>query len=153
MQYKAVDVEDYLRQLPEERIEAIQKLRKTIKDNISSEFEETMIYGMIGYVVPHSLYPAGYHVTPELPLSFINLASQKNTISLYHFGIYMYPEVLKWFENEYPKHVKTKLDMGKSCIRFKNMDTIPYDLIGELCRKISMEDFIDMYEEAIKNRK
>lgn len=153
MQYKAVDVEDYLRQLPEERIETIQKLRKTIKDNISSEFEETMIYGMIGYVVPHSLYPAGYHVTPELPLSFINLASQKNTISLYHFGIYMYPEVLKWFENEYPKHVKTKLDMGKSCIRFKNMDTIPYDLIGELCRKISMEDFIDMYEEAIKNRK
>lgn len=153
MQYKAVDVEDYLRQLPEDRIEPIQKLRKTIKDNISSEFEETMIYGMIGYIVPHNLYPAGYHVTPELPLSFINLASQKNTISLYHFGIYMFPEVLKWFENEYPKHVKTKLDMGKSCIRFKNMDTIPYDLIGQLCRKISMEDFIDMYEEATKNRK
>lgn len=150
MQYKAKDVEDYIRQLPEDRKEAIEKLRKTIKDNISDKFEETIVYGMIGYVIPHSIYPAGYHVDPKIPLGFINLASQKNNISLYHSGVYVFPEVLKWFEEEYPKHMKTTLDMGKTCIRFRNMKTIPYDLIGELCRKISMEEFIAKYEENIK---
>ncbi|WP_034549582.1 DUF1801 domain-containing protein [Carnobacterium funditum] len=142
MQYEAKDVEDYIRQLPEDRKDPIEKLRQTIIDNLPEGFEETIIYGMIGYVVPHSIYPAGYHVDPKLPLSFIHLASQKNNISLYHSGIYLFPEILEWFQKEYPKHVKTKLDMGKSCIRFKNMNTIPYDLIGELCRKITLEDYL-----------
>lgn len=150
MQYEAKDVEDYIIQLPEDRKKAIEKIRQTILENIPPGFEETIIYGMIGYVVPHSIYPAGYHVDSKLPISFINLASQKNNISLYHSGVYMFPEVLEWFQEEYPKHVKTKLDMGKSCIRFKNMKTIPYDLIGELCRKITLEEFIDKYEESIK---
>ena len=150
MQYEAKDVEDYIIQLSEDRKKAIEKIRQTILENIPPGFEETIIYGMIGYVVPHSIYPAGYHVDSKLPISFINLASQKNNISLYHSGVYMFPEVLQWFQEEYPKHVKTKLDMGKSCIRFKNMKTIPYDLIGELCRKITLEEFIDKYKESIK---
>lgn len=150
MQYKAKSVEDYIRQLPEDRKNPIEKLRKVITDNISAEFEEIIIYGMIGYVIPHSIYPAGYHVDPEKPLSFINLASQKNNISLYHSGIYIFPKVLEWFQEEYSVRVKTKLDMGKSCIRFKNMKTIPYDLLGELCRKITLEEYINKYEEGLK---
>jgi uncharacterized protein YdhG (YjbR/CyaY superfamily) len=153
MQYKAKNVEDYIRQLPEDRKEPMEKLRKTIKDNIPEGFEETISYGMIGYVVPHSIYPDGYHVNPKEPLGFISIASQKNNISFYHGGIYMYPDLLSWFQKEYPKYVKTKLDMGKSCIRFKNMNTIPYDLLGELCRKITLEDYIDKYEEGIKRKK
>lgn len=150
MHYTAKDVEDYISQLPEDRKEPIEKIRETILENLPPGFEETILYGMIGYVVPHSIYPAGYHVDPELPLSFIGLASQKNNISLYHSGVYVFPEILAWFEEEYPKHVRTKLDMGKSCIRFKNMKTIPYDLIGELCTKITIEEYVEMYE---KNRK
>ena len=150
MQYEAKDVEDYIRQLPEDRKEPIEKIRKTIKDNLPKGFEETLIYGMIGYVIPHHIYPSGYHVTPELPLSFISLASQKNNISFYHSGIYVFPKLLEWFQNEYPKYVKTKLDMGKSCIRFKNMNTIPYNLIAELCRKITVEDYLNKYEENVK---
>lgn len=150
MQYKAETIEDYISQLPQDRKEAIEKIRQSILDNLPEGFEEQILYGMIGYVVPHSLYPAGYHVNPDLPLSFIGLASQKNNISLYHSGIYIFPKVLKWFEEEYPKHVKTKLDMGKSCIRFKNMKTIPYELIGELSGKITLEEYIEKYEEIIK---
>lgn len=150
MTYEAKTVEDYIGQLPEDRKEPIKKIRQSILKNIPSGFEETILYGMIGYVVPHSIYPAGYHVDPKLPLSFIGLASQKNNISLYHSGVYIFPEVLAWFQEEYSKHVKTKLDMGKSCIRFKNMKTIPYGLIGELCRKISVEEFIAKYEKTIK---
>jgi hypothetical protein len=139
--------------LPEDRKQPIEKLRKIIIDNLPEGFEETIIYGMIGYVVPHSVYPPGYHVDPKKPLSFINLASQKNNISLYHSGIYIFPKVLEWFKEEYPKHVKTKLDIGKSCIRFKNMNSIPYDLLGELCRKITLEEYINKYEEKIKGKR
>ncbi|WP_410510899.1 DUF1801 domain-containing protein [Paenibacillus sp. BR2-3] len=117
----------------------LKRLRETIKENLPPGFEEKTAYGMIGYVVPHRIYPSGYHVTPGQPLPFISLASQKNYIALYHMGIYTVPDVLAWFQEEYPKHVKTKLDMGKSCIRFKKMDSIPYDLIAELCRKITVE--------------
>lgn len=152
MHYTAKDVEDYISQLPEDRKEPIEKIRQTILENLPPGFEETILYGMIGYVVPHSIYPAGYHVDPKLPLNFIGLASQKNNISLYHSGIYVFPEVLKWFEEEYPKHMTTKLDMGKSCIRFKNMKNIPYDLIGELCTKITLEEYVEMYEENRSRR-
>ena len=110
----------------------MKKLRKVIKDNLPKGFEETMSYGMIGYVVPHSIYPDGYHCDPKLPLPFMNLASQKNYIAVYHSGVYASEKMNKWFTAEYAKHCKTKLDMGKSCVRFKKMDDIPYELIGEL---------------------
>jgi hypothetical protein len=105
---------------------------------------------MLGYVVPHSIYPSGYHCDPKLPLPFINLASQKNFIALYHMGIYADKNLESWFVSEYPKHVKTKLDMGKSCIRFKKMDDIPFDFIGELATKVTVEDWILNYEKAFR---
>ena len=150
MKYSAKDVQDYLSQMPEDRKEAMNKLRDVILNNLPIGFEEMILYNMISYVVPHSIYPAGYHVDQSLPLSFISLASQKNNISLYHSGLYVFPDLLAWFESEYALRVKTKLDMGKSCIRFKNMKTIPYDLIGELCQKVSVEAYLDQYKNNLK---
>jgi len=150
MQYVAKNAQDYIAQLPEERIEPMKKLRETILSNLPPGFEECISYGMIGYVVPLSTYPAGYHCNPKLPLGFMNIASQKNFIALYHLGMYGSDTLLNWFVEEYPKHCKSKLDMGKSCIRFKKMDQIPYDLIAELCKKLSMEKYIELYETAFK---
>ena len=150
MQSKATTPKEYIAELPEDRKQAIMKLRDSILKNLPEGFEEEMSYGMIGYVVPHSKYPAGYHVNPELPLPFINIASQKNFIALYHMGIYSDKDLLNWFVSEYPKHVKTKLDMGKSCIRFKNLEHIPYSLIGELVAKMTTEQWISIYEKAWK---
>ena len=147
---KANSPDEYIAALPPDRADAISKLRKVISENLPKGFEETMIYDMIGFVVPKSLYPPGYHVNPELPLPFINIASQKNFIALYHSGIYAFPELHNWFVAEYPSYVKTKLDMGKSCIRFKNVETIPYDLIGELCSKMTAEKWIEIYEANTK---
>lgn len=112
-----------------------------------------MSYGMLGYVVPHSKYPDGYHCDPKLPLPFINLASQKNFVALYHSGMYANPKLYDWFVTEYPKHCKHKLDMGKSCIRFKSMNDIPYTLIGELSTKMTVDDWVTLYENNVKNRK
>jgi len=145
MKYDANSPEEYIGQLPEDRKKAIERLRTTIKANLPNGFEETMSYGMIGYVVPHSIYPSGYHVNPKEPLPFISIASQKNYIALYHMGMYSFPDILEWFQEEYPKYVKTKLDMGKGCIRFKKIEKIPYDLIAVLCRKITMEDYLMKY--------
>ncbi|MFC4221359.1 DUF1801 domain-containing protein [Flagellimonas marina] len=142
--------DEYINKLPENRIEAVSQLRETVKSNLPDGFEECISYKMIGYVVPHSLYPNGYHVDPKLPLPFINIASQKNFVALYHSGIYADKELHDWFVREYPKYVKTKLDMGKSCIRFKNMNTIPYALIAELCQKMTPKDWIALYEQNIK---
>lgn len=150
MKIEASNPEEYISKLPEERKEAMAKLRKTIMENIPKGFEETMSYGMIGYVVPHSLYPDGYHCTPELPLPFMSIASQKNFVALYHMGIYADKELLDWFVAEYPKYVKTKLDMGKSCIRFKKVETIPYELIAELCTRMTSKQWIDLYEKNVK---
>ena len=150
MQSKATTPEQYLSELPEDRKEAMSKLRNAIKDNLPKGFEEVMSYGMLGYVVPHSIYPNGYHCNPKLPLPFINLASQKNFIALYHMGVYANKDLHNWFVAEYPKHAKTKIDMGKSCIRFKKMDDVPYDLIAELARKISVEQWISNYENAFQ---
>jgi uncharacterized protein YdhG (YjbR/CyaY superfamily) len=152
MQYVAKNAQDYIAQLPEDRIEPMNKLRETILNNLPPGFEECIFYGMIGYVVPLSTYPAGYHCDPKLPLGFMNIASQKNFIALYHLGMYGSNTLLNWFVDEYPKHCKSKLDMGKSCIRFKKMDQIPYDLIAELCKKLTMEKYIDMYETVFKTR-
>ena len=150
MQYKAATPDDYIAQIPEERKEVITKLRKIIKENLPKGFEEQMNYGMIGYVVPHSIYPNGYHCDTKLPLPFMNIASQKNFIAVYHMGIYANDDLMEWFVAEYPKHVSTKLNMGKSCIRFKNVKKIPYDLIGELVQKMTVEDWISLYEKNIK---
>ena len=150
MKYEASTPEEYINQLPEDRQPVIEKLRAIIKENLPNGFEEGINYNMLGYYVPHSIYPDGYHCDPKLPLPFMNLASQKNSVNLYHSGIYANPEIHDWFINEYPKHSNRKLDMGKSCIRFKKMDEIPYDLIAELCTKISVEDWINTYETNVK---
>lgn len=150
MKINAETPDQYIEQLPPERQAAMKKLRKSILENLPEGFQETMSYGMIGYVVPHSIYPPGYHATPELPLPFVNIASQKNFIALYHMGIYADKELLDWFTSSYPKHCPTKLDMGKSCIRFKKMDQVPYALIEELVKKISPEDWITLYEKSVK---
>lgn len=150
MRIEANNPKDYISKLPEERKVAMTKLREVILENIPKGFEETMSYGMVGYVVPHSIYPDGYHCTPELPLPFISIASQKNFVALYHMGIYADKELHDWFVTEYPKYVKTKLDMGKSCIRFKKMETIPFDLIGELCNKMTVQQWIELYENNLK---
>ncbi|MGJ8745873.1 DUF1801 domain-containing protein [Polaribacter sp.] len=150
MQYKATSPEEYIPQVPKERKSALQKLRKIIKENLPKGFEEGMQYGMIAYYVPHSIYPSGYHCNPTEPLPFMSFASQKNSVNLYHSGIYAIPEIHDWFVKEYPKHSSRKLDMGKSCIRFKKMDDIPFELIAELCKKITVEDWIKHYENNIK---
>ncbi len=148
MQYKVSSVAAYLEAIPEERQPAFNRLREIILENLPEGFEETMQYGMPAYVVPHSLFPAGYHCNPKDPLPFINIASQKNFIALYHMGIYADPELLAWFEAEYPKHSKTKLNMGKSCIRFRNVKTIPFELIAELVQKMPPEKWIGIYEAS-----
>jgi len=149
MQYKATSPEDYISQVPQERQDALKKLRTTIKNNLPKGFEEGIQYGMIGYYVPHSKYPDGYHCNPKEPLPFMSFASQKNSVNLYHSGIYAMPEIHDWFVKEYPKYCKRKLDMGKSCIRFKYLEDIPYDLIGDLCKKIGVDQWINQYESAI----
>ena len=150
MKYSADTPIDYIDKLPEERKKAFNKLRKTVLDNIPKGYEECMNYGMLGYVVPKSIYPAGYHCDPKLPLPFTNIASQKNFIALYHMSIYADQELLQWFQAEYAQQCKYKLDMGKSCIRFKRMDDIPYDLVGKLMQKMTPNDWITLYESAVK---
>ena len=150
MQSKASTPENYIDELPEDRKDAITKLRKVVNKNLPKGFKEVMSYGMIGYVVPHSVYPPGYHCDPKLPLPFMCIASQKNFVAFYHMGVYANPTLLKWFTSEYPKHVKNKLDMGKSCLRFKKMDQIPYELLGELVSKMSAKDWIEIYEKNLK---
>ena len=150
MTSNAATPEQYLKELPADRREAVGKLRETILKNLPKGFKEEMNYGMIGYVVPHELYPPGYHCDTKLPLPFICIASQKNFIALYHMGLYASPGILKWFVTEYPKYCSTKLDMGKSCIRFKKPELIPYKLIGELVKKISVKEWIKLYEENLK---
>lgn len=150
MQSKATTPTEYLENLPEERKEPMLKLRQTILEHLPTGFEEQMSYGMLGYVVPHSIYPAGYHCDPKTALPFLSVASQKNFIALYHMGIYMDEKLLNWFTDEFPKHSKKKLDMGKSCIRFKKPEDIPFDLIGKLVEKMSVEDWISKYESVLK---
>lgn len=150
MQIKATSPEDYISQLPLERKESFNALRNVILENLPAGFEETMSYGMIGYVIPHSLYPAGYHCDPKLPLPFLSIASQKNFVAVYHMGIYAFPELLDWFVEQYPTYVKTKLDMGKSCIRFKKPEKIPLQLIGDLVSKMTPQQWIEIYESQLK---
>ena len=150
MKIQADSPEEYIQALPESRRNPMARLRKVMCDHLPSGFKETMNYGMIGYVVPHALYPPGYHCTPDQPLPFISIASQKHFIALYHMGIYSDPELLHWFQKAYAEVVPTKLDMGKSCIRFKNPERIPWELIAELVGKMTPEVWINRYENALK---
>ncbi len=148
----ALSIDEYIAALPEERLAPITKLRKVIKKNLPKGFKEEMSYGMIGYVVPHSIYPAGYHCDPKLPLPLMNLGSQKNFIVLHHMGMYGDKNLLDWFVTKYEKEVTGKLDMGKACVRFKKMDQIPYELIGELVAKVSVEAYVNQVTEILSSR-
>jgi len=150
MQYETTSINDYINQIPEERRIAVKKLHNIILENLSEGFEQGVSYKMISYHVPHSKYPEGYHCNTKLPLPFMNIASQKNSINLYHMGIYAKKELYDWFVKEYPKHSNRKLDMGKSCIRFKKTDEIPYSLIGELVSKMTADEWIKIYETVLK---
>ena len=150
MQSKAATPQEYFDTLPEDRKSAMTELRKVILKNLPKGFKEEMSYGMIGYVVPHSIYPPGYHCDPKLPLPFLAIANQKNFIAVYHMGMYADKKTLDWFTKEFPKHSKKKLDMGKSCLRFKKPEDIPFGLIGELVGKMDPKDWINIYEKNLK---
>ena len=150
MQYKAGSPDEYIAQIPEDRRAAIQKLIKVIKKNLPKGFKEVMGYGMMGWSVPHSIYPAGYHCNPKDPLPFMGLASQKHFIAVYHMGVYADPKLLKWFQDAHAKASPKKLDMGKSCIRYKKPEDIPIDLIGDLASKITPDEWIAMYKTNLK---
>ena len=143
-------VEEYLRSIAPERKEVFQRLHDTILANLDPEFDVVMSYGMIGYVLPHKVYPAGYHCDPKLPLPFVSIASQKSHMALYHMGMYAKPELLDWFVQTYTAVTGKKPDMGKSCIRFKKPESIPIPLIGELIGKMSASEWIALYEEQLK---
>ncbi|MDV6166828.1 DUF1801 domain-containing protein [Flavobacterium sp. DG1-102-2] len=151
MQSSAVTPQEYIDNLPEDRKDAMKKLREVIVKNLPEGFQEQMSYGMLGWVVPHSVYPSGYHCDPKLPLPFLNIASQKNFIAVYTMGLYADKDMHDWFIAEFPNHSKYKLDMGKSCIRFKKPDAIPFELIGELVSKMTMEQWIALYEKNYKH--
>jgi hypothetical protein len=143
-------IESYINSLPKDRKESVHKIINVVEENIPVGYAKIMNYSMPSFVIPHSIYPAGYHVTPDLPLPFIGVASQKNHIGFYHMGLYADSKLLDWFISEYPKYCKSKLDMGKSCIRFKKMDNIPYFLIAELSTRMTTQDWISIYEKNIK---
>jgi len=148
----APNVDSYISRLSPERREAVKNLRETIVNNLPPGFRETMAYGMPAYVVPHELYPPGYHCDRKQPLPFLNFASQKNFIALYHMGLYANPALLAWFTGEYPKYTTGKLDMGKSCIRFKKPELIPFDLVAELVRKVTVDEWIHQYESNLAKK-
>lgn len=150
MHVKAENPEEYIAQIPEDRKAVFQQLREVITANLPTGFQEVISYGMLGYVVPHSIYPSGYHCDSKLPLPFLAIASQKNFIAVYHMGIYADEKLLNWFVEEYPKHSTQKLDMGKSCIRFKKMEHIPMNLLAELMKKMTVNQWISLYESKFK---
>lgn len=150
MESKPTSADQYIKELPPDRQDAMSKLRKEIIKNLPVGFREEITYGMISYVVPHAIYPGGYHCDPKQPLPFMSIASQKNFIAVYHMGVYADKNLLNWFEKEYAKAVKGKLDMGKSCIRFKKVDAIPDKLIGELAGKLTVEEWINIYEQNVR---
>lgn len=149
MKYNVNSIDEYFELLPEGRRNAVKELYEVIVNHIPKGFVDTIGYGMISFVVPHSIYPKGYHCDAKLPLPFINIASQKNYVALYHMGLYAMPELMNWFTDEYRKNSHTKLDMGKSCIRFKKLEEIPYDLIAQLVNKVSVKEWIEIYEKNL----
>ncbi|MBB5205198.1 hypothetical protein HNQ51_002517 [Inhella inkyongensis] len=150
MQSQAVSVDQYLIELPPERQAPMRQLRELLRARLPAGFEECMAYGMPAYVVPHRLYPAGYHCNPKLPLPFISLASQKQAITLYHMGLYSDGELLAWFQTEHARVSSRKLDMGKCCVRYKKAEHIPFELIGDLVSRWTPQDWIQRYEAQIQ---
>jgi len=150
MQSSAATPQEYIDSLPEDRKAAIDKLREVISTNLPSGFEECISYGMLGWVIPHAIYAPGYHCDPKLPLPFLSIASQKNFVAVYHMGVYADAALYDWFVGEFPNHSKFKLDMGKSCIRFKKPEAIPYELVGQLVSKMTPQNWIDLYEKMLK---
>lgn len=150
MKAEGKTVEEILMNIPEDRAEPFNKLHDVIMRNLPKGFEAAISYGGLGYVVPHSIYPAGYHCKPSEPLPFAGIASQKNSINFYHMGMYADPKLFDWFVSEYPKYCNQKLDIGKSCVRFKKFEEIPYKLIGQLMKKMSVKDWINMYEKDLR---
>ncbi len=148
MNAKPSSPKEYIDNLPSDRKSVVRKLRTTLRKHLPKGFKEEINYNMLGYVVPHSIYPPGYHCDTSQPLPFINLASQKNFVALYHMGLYADKKLLDWFTKNYAANVTGKLDMGKSCIRFKKMNNIPYELIGDLAGKMSPQDWIKLYEKS-----
>ena len=148
MKVKANSVEEYINSISEERKKPFTKLMAVIRNNLPKGFEELLNYGMIGYVVSKNKYPKGYHCNPDLPLPFINIASQKNYIAIYHMGLYASKDLFNWFVDEYTSVCNAKPDIGKSCLRLKKMDNIPYELIAELCKKMTTSDWISLYEKS-----
>lgn len=149
MNSQAKTPEQYVEELLGERREVINNLRAVFKKNLPRELIEVMSYGMIGYVIPRTIYPKGYHVNPSIELPFVHLASQKRHIALYHMGLYFDETLVSWFKEEYSQLGIGKLDMGKSCVRFNRMDAIPYELVGELSGKMSIHEYIAGYEKSI----
>jgi len=149
MQSKAKTVAEYLKSLPADRRKAIEAVRKVILNNLPKGYVECMQYGMIGYAVPLSLYPAGYHCNPEQPLGYAGLASQKNYMSLYLCTVYGHKETEAWFRAEF-KAAGKKLDMGKSCVRFKKLEDLPLDVIGKVIARTPVKNYIEFYEKALK---
>ena len=152
MKIHAIHIHDYFQKIPDERKKSVKKLYETISDNLPKGFEEAISYGMIAWNVPLSMYPSGYHCTPGKALPFFSIASQKNSVNLYHMGMYADKNLYDWFVAEYPKYSKRKLDMGKSCVRFKKPEEIPFELIAELARKITPEDWVELYEKMYKKQ-
>lgn len=150
MKANGTTVEEILANVPEERKEAFNKLHQVIVANLPEGFAPGISYGGLGYVVPHTVYPSGYHCKPIEPLPFAGIASQKNSINFYHMGMYAQPELYDWFVNAFPKYSSRKLDIGKSCVRFKKVDDIPFELIGALMQKMSLTDWITLYESNLK---
>ena len=145
-----MNIKEYINLLEVDRKKIILKLINVIDNNIPRGFEKIMNYGIPSFVVPHSIYPNGYHCDKTLPLPFISVASQKHFVAVYHFGLYANSKVMNWFVSEYPLYSKRKLDMGKGCIRFKKFNEIPYELIGVLSTKMTIKDWINIYEQNIK---
>lgn len=150
MYSNASSVQQYLEELPADRQLVMKALFEALQSSFPPGFEVTIGYGMIGFVVPHSIYPAGYHCNPKDPLPFAGIASQKNHISFYHMGIYADSDLMEWFQDAYSQRVAGKLNMGKSCVRFSNPAKVPIDLLAELCGKMSVNDWIALYEKQLK---
>lgn len=148
MTSKATTVAQYIKELPDDRREAVKAIRDTIVKNLDKGFQETMQYGMIGYSVPHKIYPAGYHCDPKQPLPFAGIGNQKNHIGIYLFCIYADEELTRWFVDEWKKTGK-KLDMGKGCVRVKKLEDVPLALLGKTIKKVKLKSFVAMYEKAI----
>jgi hypothetical protein len=148
MKSHAKTVDEYLISVDIKWKASIIKLRDIINANIPQGFQEVMNYGMIGYVVPHSIYPKGYHANPKEPLPFVNLAAQKNHVAIYHMGLYGDKNLKAWFETEYGMLFGKKPNVGGACIRFKKDEDIPYSLIQELIKKIDIHEYIAHYEAA-----